>query len=172
MDSQDAIKRKAPSRVQIKYDVETEGEEPILELPFIVGVMADLSGMPADEKKAMKNRPFTSIDRNNFNTVMAGAAPRVAFRVPNKLTDKADEELNVELLFRQMSDFDPGRVAEQVPVLNEMLKMRRKLNDLLNKLDGNDQLEKLLKDVLSNTEKLQALGTARGQTGGEEPKPA
>lgn len=161
MSSQEDIKRKAPTRVQIKYDVETEGEEPILELPFVVGVMADLSGMPADEKKALKKRQFTGITRDNFNSVMAAAAPRVAFQVPNLLTDNKDEQLNVELLFKQMNDFDPGRVAEQVPVLNELLKMRRQLSEMLNKLDGNDQLEKLLKEVMENTNKLQAVNTAR-----------
>jgi type VI secretion system protein ImpB len=172
MSSQEDIKRKAPTRVQIKYDVETEGEEPILELPFVVGVMADLSGMPADEKKPLKKRPFTAITRDNFNSVMAAAAPRVAFRVPNKLTDNKDEELNVELNFRQMSDFDPGRVAEQVPVLNELLKMRRQLSELLNKLDGNDALEKLLKEALENTSKIQAIGAARGQAPAGDATPA
>jgi type VI secretion system protein ImpB len=168
--SQEDIKRKAPTRVQIKYDVETEGEEPILELPFVVGVMADLSGKAAKEK-TLKDRKFTAITRDNFNSVMASVAPRVAFRVPNKLTGTQDEELNIDLLFKQMSDFDPARVAEQVPVLNELLTMRRRLTDLLNKLDGNDKLEKLLKDVLDNTSKLQALGASRTPPA-DEAKPA
>ena len=161
MDSQDRQRLATPARVQIKYDVETEGEEPILELPFVIGVLADLSGMPAEAKKPMKKRPFTAITKENFNSVMAGAAPRVVMRVPNRITNAPDEELNVELLFKTMADFDPGRVAEQVPALNEMLTMRRQLSGLLQKLDGNDELEKLLKEVIDSTDKLEALAAAR-----------
>ncbi len=161
MDSQDRQRLATPARVQIKYDVETEGEEPILELPFVIGVLADLSGMPAEAKKPMKKRPFTAITKENFNSVMAGAAPRVVMRVPNRITNTPDDELNVELLFKTMADFDPGRVAEQVPALNEMLTMRRQLSGLLQKLDGNDELEKLLKEVIDSTDKLEALAAAR-----------
>src|SRR4051794_31761851 len=85
---QDTLKRVRPPRVRIDYKVETEGAEPILELPFVVGVMADLSGMPKDAKRPIKQRKFVPIDRDNFNDVMARSAPRVAFRVPNKVTDK------------------------------------------------------------------------------------
>jgi type VI secretion system protein ImpB len=150
---QEKLKRVRPPRVRIEYNVETEGAEPILELPFVVGVLADLSGMPAEALKALKQRPFANIDRDNFNTVMSKAAPRLAFRVPNKLTDKPDEQLNVELNFRQLADFEPGRIAEQVPALNELLQMRNKLTDLLGKMEGNDALEKLLKDVIDAHEK-------------------
>jgi type VI secretion system protein ImpB len=154
---QDTLKRVRPPRVRIDYKVETEGAEPILELPFVVGVMADLSAQTTQEKKPLKQRKFVPIDRDNFNDVMARAAPRVAFRVPNRLTDKPDELLNVDLNFKNMQDFDPARIAEQVPVLNELLQMRRKLTELLGKMEGNDALEKLLQDVLGNTEKKQAL---------------
>ena len=154
---QDTLKRVRPPRVRIDYKVETEGAEPVLELPFVVGVMADLSGMPAEANKPVKQRTFAAIDRDNFNQVMARATPRVAIRVANKVGDKPDELLNVELKFNQLSDFEPGRVAEQVPVLNELLQMRKKLTELLGKMEGNDALEKLLQDVLGNTEKKQAL---------------
>lgn len=154
---QDMLKKRRPPRVRIDYKVETEGAEPILELPFVVGVMADLSGMPKEANKPLKQRKFTPIDRDNFNDVMARAAPRVAFRVPNRLGDKPDEQLNVELNFKSMDDFDPARMAEQVPALNELLQMRKKLTELLGKMEGNDALEKLLQDVLGNTEKKQAL---------------
>lgn len=160
MDSQDRQRLATPARVQIKYDVETEGEEPILELPFVVGVMADLSAGGV-KPKAMKERKFTAITAENFNSVMAATAPRVALRVPNRLTDEPDSELNVELFFKSLADFDPGRVAEQVPALNELLTMRRQLNGLLQKLDGNDELEKLLKDVIDSTDKLQAVAAAK-----------
>ena len=154
---QDTLKRVRPPRVQIDYKVETEGAEPILELPFVVGVFADLSGMPKEANRPIKQRKFVPIDRDNFNDVMSRAAPRVAFRAANKVGDKPDELINVELQFKSMEDFSPARIAEQVPVLNELLQMRKKLTELLGKMEGNDALEKLLQDVLGNTEKKQAL---------------
>jgi type VI secretion system protein ImpB len=150
---QDKLKRVRPPRVRIDYKVETEGAEPILELPFVVGILADLSGMPADPLKPLKQRTFASIDRDNFNQVMAKAAPRLAFRVANKLGGDPNEQLNVELKFNKLADFEPGRVAEQVPALNELLQMRNKLTELLGKMEGNDALEKLLKDVIDAHEK-------------------
>lgn len=150
---QDKLKRVRPPRVRIDYKVETEGAEPILELPFVVGILADLSGMPADPLKPLKQRTFASIDRDNFNSVMSKAAPRLAFRVPNRLGGDPNEQLNVELKFNKLADFEPGRVAEQVPALNELLQMRNKLTELLGKMEGNDALEKLLKDVIDAHEK-------------------
>jgi type VI secretion system protein ImpB len=155
---QDKLKRVRPPRVQIDYKVETEGAEPMLELPFVVGMLADLSGMPTDPLKPLKQRTFASIDRDNFNSVMAKAAPRLAFRVANKLSGNPDEQLNVELNFRQLSDFEPGQVVQQVPALNELLQMRNKLTELLGKMEGNDALEKMLKDVIDAYEKKQAEG--------------
>jgi type VI secretion system protein ImpB len=150
---QETLKRVRPPRVRIDYKVETEGAEPILELPFVVGILADLSGMPADPLKPLKQRTFASIDRDNFNQVMAKAAPRLAFRVPNKLGDNPDEQLNVELKFNQLSDFEPGRIAEQVPALNDLLQMRNKLTELLGKMEGNDKLEAMLKEMIDKHEK-------------------
>jgi type VI secretion system protein ImpB len=155
---QDRLKRVRPPRVKIDYKVETEGAQPITELPFIVGVMADLSGMPPEgAKKPMKQRKFIEIDRDNFNRVMAQQQPRVAFTVENKLSGDGNEKLNVELNFRSLQDFEPARVAEQVPILNDLLQMRKKLTELLSKMEGNDALEKLLSEVMQNTEKRQAL---------------
>ena len=167
---QDVLKRVRPPRVRIDYKVETEGAEPILELPFVVGIFADLSAMTDQEKKPLKQRKFVPIDRDNFSDVMARAAPRVAFRVPNRVGDKPDELLNVELRFKTIEDFEPARIAEQVPVLNELLQMRKKLTELLGKMEGNDALEKLLADVLGNTEKKQALMDALAKQTGEAPK--
>ena len=150
---QEKLKRIRPPRVRIDYTVETNGAEPVLELPFVVGILADLSGMPAEKLQDLKKRPFASIDRDNFNGVMKMAKPRLAFRVPNKLGDNPDEQLNVELKFNQLSDFEPGQVAKQVPALNDLLKMRDELTALLGKMEGNDELEKLLKDVIDAHEK-------------------
>jgi type VI secretion system protein ImpB len=165
---QDRLKRVRPPRVKIDYKVETEGAEPITELPFIVGVMADLSGQAKEGvKKPMKQRKFIEIDRDSFNRVMSQQQPRLAFKVDNKLTGDGTEKLNVELNFRSMQDFEPARLAEQVPVLNELLQMRKKLTELLSKMEGNDALEKLLGDVMQSTEKRQALADLLGKK--EEP---
>ena len=161
---QDKLKRVRPPRVMIDYKVETEGAEPILELPFVVGVLADLSAMPNEGvKKPMKQRRFVPIDRDTFNSVMAQQAPRLALKVPNKLTGDGQDKLAVELNFKSMADFDPARLAEQVPALNELLTMRKKLTELLSKMEGNDALEKLLSDVIASTDKAQALATQLGQ---------
>jgi type VI secretion system protein ImpB len=145
-------------RVQITYDVETGGALEKKELPFVVGVMADLSGAPKTPLKALKDRKITTIDRDNFNDVLAGAAPRAAVKVQNKLTSE-DTKLAVELNFKSIEDFEPAKIAEQVPALKELLEMRQRLTYLQSKMEGNDKVEELLADVLKNTEKaMEALG--------------
>jgi len=148
-------------RVQITYDVETNGAMEKVELPFVVGVLADLSGQPAQPLPVLKNRKFVPIDRDNFNDVLAKAAPRLAVRVQNRLTGE-DTKLAVELNFKHIDDFEPARVAAQIPALNELLGMRQRLTQLLSKMEGNDKLEQLLGDVLSNTEKAMALAREMG----------
>jgi len=128
--------------------------------------MADMSGQPKEALRPMKERKFVPIDRDNFNSVMAKATPRVAMKVQNKLTSE-DTKLAVELNFKSMDDFDPARMAEQVPALNELLQMRQKLTQLLGKMEGNDKLEALLADVLSNTEKAAALAKQMGIEAGK-----
>jgi type VI secretion system protein ImpB len=154
-------------RVQITYDVETNGAMQKTELPFVVGVMADLSGQPKEALRPVKERKFVNIDRDNFNDVMARNAPRVAMKVDNKLTGEGDTKLAVELNFKSIDDFEPARIAEQVPALKELLDMRTRLTQLLSKMEGNDKLEQMLTDVLSNTEKAMALAKEMGI---EEPK--
>ncbi|MBU6293978.1 MAG: type VI secretion system contractile sheath small subunit [Planctomycetes bacterium] len=148
-------------RVQITYDVETNGALQKVELPFVVGVMADLSGQPKDPLKAVKDRKFVNIDRDNFDDVLARSAPRLAFRVDNKLTNE-NSQLAVELNFKNMDDFSPAKIAEQVGPLKELLEMRQRLSQLLNKMEGNDKLEQLLSDVLGSTEKAAALAKEMG----------
>lgn len=155
-------------RVQITYDVETNGAMQKTELPFVVGVMADLSASPKEALKPLKERKFTPIDRDNFNDVMKRATPRLALKVQNKLTDE-DTKLGVELNFAEMDDFEPTRVAQQVGPLKELLDMRRRLTELLAKMEGNDKLEKLLGEVMGNTEKAMELAKTLGinpETGG------
>jgi type VI secretion system protein ImpB len=148
-------------RVQITYDVETNGAMAKLELPFVVGVLADLSGKPKEPLKALKDRKVVQIDRDNFNDVLAKATPRVALKVDNKLTDEATK-LAVELNFKHIDDFEPARVAQQVGPLRELLEMRQRLTQLLSKMEGNDKLEELLADVLGNTEKAMSLAKELG----------
>src|ERR1700757_4730212 len=149
-------------RVQITYDVETGGAMRKVELPFVVGVMADLSGQPKEALRPIKERKFVNIDRDNFNDVLSRAAPRLAMKVDNKLTGDGQTKLAVELNFKHVDDFEPARVAEQVPALKELLDMRQRLTQLLSKMEGNDKLEQLLADVMQNTEKAAALAKEMG----------
>jgi type VI secretion system protein ImpB len=148
-------------RVQITYDVETNGAMVKIELPFVVGVLGDLSGQPKEPLPPLKERRFVPIDRDNFNEVLARAAPRLALKVQNRLTDQ-DTKLAVELNFRHMDDFEPARVAGQVEPLRQLLDMRQRLTQLLSKMEGNDKLEQLLADVMTNTEKALALAKQMG----------
>src|SRR5207249_2656739 len=121
--TQHKLDRVRRPRVQITYDVETGGAMKAVELPFVVGVLADMSGQPKEALKPLKDRKFTPIDRDNFNDVLARSAPRLAMKVPNRLTGDADSKLAVELNFKSLSDFDPAKVAAQIPALNELLLM-------------------------------------------------
>jgi type VI secretion system protein ImpB len=158
---QQKLKRVRPPRVQISYEVETNGAMQKIELPLVVGVMADLSGQPKDPLRPLKERKFVNIDRDNFNDVLARAAPRVAMRVQNRLTDE-NTQLPVELNFNAIDDFEPARVAQQIGPLRDMMEMRHRLTQLLSKMEGNDKLEQLLSDILNNSEKAQALAKALG----------
>src|SRR5438552_9778697 len=148
-------------RVHITYDVETGGAMKKVELPFVVGVLADLSGQPKQALRPLKDRKAVYVDRDNFNEVLAKAGARLAVRVPNMLTDP-NSKLAVELNFKHIEDFEPARVAEQIPVLKELLDMRHRLSNLLSKMEGNDKLDQLLAEILSNTEKAQALAKELG----------
>jgi type VI secretion system protein ImpB len=158
-------------RVQITYDVETGGAMEKVELPLVVGVMADLSGQPKEALRPLKERKFVPIDRDSFNEVLEKSAPRLAMKVQNRLTDE-DTKLAVELNFKNLDDFEPTRVAEQVEPLKELLEMRKRLHELMSKMQGNDKLDQLLAEVLNNTEKAQALAKQRGiEAGATAPKP-
>ena len=157
--TQHKLSRVRPPRVQITYDVEIGDAIEMKELPFVVGVMADLAAKPIDPLPRLKERKFVEIDRDNFNDVMNSVKPRVAFQVDNELADD-DSKLNVELNFNQLSDFDPTNVAKQVEPLKKLFEARTKLNDLIAKLDGNDDLDALLQEVAANTDNLKELQEA------------
>src|SRR5262249_36496389 len=156
-------------RVHITYDVETGGAMKKTELPFVVGILGDLSGQPKEGLKPLKDRKAVYIDRDNFNDVLAKSGARLALRVPNKLTDP-NSKLAVELNFKHFDDFEPARVAEQIPALKQLLEMRHELTQLLNRMEGNDKLEQLLADVLANTEKAKAVARVLDSSSGSQPQ--
>ena len=164
---QHKIDRVRPPRVQITYDVEVGGAIELKELPFVVGVMGDFVGNPEEPLPALKNRKFVEIDPDNFNQVMAGMKPRVAFSVDNKLQDDGSK-LGVDLTFNNIEDFEPDNVVQQVEPLRKLVEARQKLSDLRSKMDGNEKLENLLNDVISNSDKQKQLSDALGLEGKEE----
>jgi type VI secretion system protein ImpB len=144
-------------RVHITYDVQVGGAMKKIELPFAIGVLADLSGQPKKALAPIKERKAIYVDRDNFNDVLAKSGARLALRVPNTLTDP-NSKLAVELSFRHIDDFGPTRVAEQIAPLKELLVMRHELSQLLMRMDGNDKLSGLLESILADQQKAQALG--------------
>jgi type VI secretion system protein ImpB len=158
---QHKLDRVRSPRVQITYDVEIGDAIEMKEIPFVVGVLADLSGKPDEPLPKLKDRKFIEIDRDNFDNVLEGLKPRLAFKVDNKLTDAATQ-MAVELRFKSIDDFHPENVAQQVTPLRKMVEARQKLSDLLNKLDGNDKLDELLQEVITSTDSLERLGQEAG----------
>jgi type VI secretion system protein ImpB len=155
------LARVRPARVHISYDVETGGAIEKKEIPFVAGIMADLSGQPEKPLPQLKERNFVEIDRDNFDQVLGKMAPRLAFKVENKLTND-DTKLGIELKFGRMEDFEPQNVVEQVEALRKLSETRRKLANLRSSLYGNDKLDSLLQDVLHNTDTMNKLRTEVG----------
>ena len=149
--TQHKLDRVRPPRVQITYDVEIGDASQVKELPMVVGVMSDLTGKSEEPLPAMKDRKFVEIDRDNFNDVLNSCKPGMAFQVDNKLSDD-DTKMNVKLSFKDMDDFEPVNVIKQVEPLAKLFEARNRLRDLLTKLDGNDELDGLLGQVISSTE--------------------
>jgi type VI secretion system protein ImpB len=136
-------------------------------LPFVVGVMGDFVGKPEEALPAIKNRKFVEIDPDNFDQVLSGMKPRLAYTVENKMQNDGSK-VGVELKFNSMDDFHPDNVVQQVEPLRKLVEARKKLSDLLSKMDGNDKLESLLEDVISNADKQKELSSALGIEGKEE----
>lgn len=147
--TQHKLDRVRPPRVQITYDVETGDAIEKKELPFIVGILADLSGDQG--KPPLKDRKFTEIDRDNFNEVMEGINPELSFTVDNKLTDE-DNQLNVNLEFEELDDLKPSSIVKQIEPLRKLFEARQRLADLSAKLEGNEKLDTLLRDIVENTD--------------------
>ncbi len=153
---QDKLSRVRKPRVHIIYDVETEGAVVQKELPVVVGVMGDFSGDPTQPLKALNDRKFVQIDRDNLDDVMAKMTPGLKMKVDNTLADDGSQ-MSVELAFKSMADFEPAAVVEQVEPLRKLLDVRNQLRDLLSKADRSEDLENLLEKVLTNQEQLDAL---------------
>ncbi|HVF90425.1 MAG TPA: type VI secretion system contractile sheath small subunit [Blastocatellia bacterium] len=168
---QQKISRVRPPRVHITYDVEIGGAIELKELPFVVGVLGDFSGKPEDPLPRVKDRKFVEVDRDNFNQVMSGMKPRLAFNVPNKLTDDGSK-LGVELKFNGIEDFEPDNLVQQIEPMRKLVDARKHLSDLLSKMDGNEKLELLLQDIIQNSssqkELSQALGLDSPDAGGKD----
>lgn len=157
----DKLKRVRKPRVHITYDVETNGAVAEKEIPFVMGVMGDYSGDNTENKKPLKDRKFSSIDRDNINEVMSNIAPQVNMKV-NNTVEGDDSEMSVNLSFKNMEDFEPHKIIEQVEPLKKLLETRNKLRDLLTKADRSEKLEEILEQVLSNTAALTALSGELG----------
>jgi len=159
--TQHKLSRVRAPRVHITYDVEIGDAIEMKELPFVMGVMGDFSGKPDEPLPKLKDRKFIEIDRDNFDKVLAGMKPRLAYRVDNKLTDDGSK-MSVELRFNRLDDFEPDNVVQQVEPLRKLIEGRKRLSDLLSKMDGNDRLEELLQDIVQNTGQQQQLSAALG----------
>lgn len=155
--SQKFIARNRAPRVQIEYDVEVYGAEKTVQLPFVMGVFSDLSGTPATPLAPVAERKFLEIDIDNFDERLKSMNPRVAFSVPNALTNEGN--LPVELTFESMEDFTPGAVAQKIPSLNELLIARNQLSNLLTYMDGKVGAEELIAKLLRDPELMQALSS-------------
>jgi type VI secretion system protein ImpB len=152
------IKKNRAPRVHIEYEVETFGSRQKIELPFVMGVMSDLSGKSEVEKKSLDKRDFSEFDMDNFEQRMEAIAPRAVFQVDNTLTGDGSK-LGVDLTFKSMDDFSPGAVAKNVPALAKMLEARQELSDLMAYMDGKDGAQELLDKVLKDPELMKSLAS-------------
>jgi type VI secretion system protein ImpB len=156
--SQKFIARNRAPRVQIEYDVELYGAEKKVQVPFVMGVLADLSGKPAEELPSVDDRKPLEIDVDNFDSRLKAMKPRVAFSVPNTLTGEG--QLSVDITFESMDDFSPAAVAKKVSALSKLLEARTQLANLVTFMDGKAGAEKLISEALQNPALLQALASA------------
>lgn len=142
------IRQNRAPRVQIEYDVELEGAQKKVDLPFIMGVMADLSGNPSEALPDVASRKFLEVDIDNFDKRMKAIKPRLAIQVPNTLTGEG--QLAVEMTFESMEDFSPARIAEKVEPLRKLLEQRKELDQLKSRIDGKVKIEEALDKLLND----------------------
>lgn len=165
--TQKKLERVRPPRVQISYEVETGGAIELKEIPFVMAVLADLSGQPTEPLSKLKDRKFVDVTPDNFDDVLASMKPRLAFTVENKLSEDPNAgKIGVDLNFRSMDDFSPEAVAQQVNPLKQLVELRTKLADLRGALQGNDKLDEILQSTVNDDAKMNKLRAELG-TGGE-----
>ena len=155
--SQKFIARNRAPRVQIEYDVELYGAEKKVQLPFVMGVLSDLSGKPSEPLAPVADRKFLEVDVDNFDSRMKAIKPRAAFQVPNALTGEGN--ISVDITFESMDDFSPAAVARKVEPLRKLLEARTQLANLLSYMDGKAAAEKWVEDLLQDPALLQTLAS-------------
>lgn len=171
--TQHKLDRTRKPRVHITYDVEIGDAQEMKELPFVLGVMSDLSGTrdPENPMPKLKERGFVEVDRDNFNEFLKKQAPRLAFKVDDKLSGDPDAQLGIELKFKNMKDFEPEGVINQVPALKELLEVRKRLKSLQARVTSSDEVTDFLREILDDEAKRKAvadeLGLGGGDTGGD-----
>lgn len=166
--TQKKLEKVRPPRVNITYEVETGGSIEMKELPFVMGVLGDFSGQPAEPLAKLKERKFVEVTQENFDDVLANMKPRVAFSVANKLSDDPNAgQIAVDLTFKSMDDFAPDQVARQVKPLKELLDLRTKLADLRGTLQSNEKLEEILQATVTDEDKMKKLKAELEAKGGE-----
>jgi type VI secretion system protein ImpB len=162
------LEKVRPPRVHVAYDVEIGDAIESKELPFVMGVLADLSGQPTEPLARLKDRRFVEITPDNFDSVLESMKPHVSYSVENKLSEDSQAgQLKVDLNFKTLDDFEPEQVARQVKPLRELLELRTKLADLRGSLQGNEKLDDVLLEAVSNTEKMSKLREELGLKKGE-----
>lgn len=167
--TQHKLDRVRAPRVQITYDVEVGGAIELKELPFVMGVMGDFTGQPVEPLARVKDRKFVEVNPDNFDAVLESMKPHLAFSVENKLSEDPDApKLKVDLNFKSMDDFSPENVARQVGPLRELLELRDRLTDLRGTMQGNDKLEEVLREAVTDKEKLAKLRAELGKEGSNE----
>jgi type VI secretion system protein ImpB len=164
------IKRNRPPRVHISYQDPYEANKQV-ELPFVMGVMADLSGNASDvAKPPMADRKFANVDMDNFDAYMESVQPAVQFRTENRLADKPGEQVGMKLTFKKMADFEPAAIARQVPALRALLEAREQLSNLQRYMDGKVAAEQKLRELLGSPELMKALSDRRAESSSSDEK--
>jgi type VI secretion system protein ImpB len=164
---QKKLERVRPPRVNITYEVETGDAIEMKELPFVMGVMGDLTGQPTEPLAKLKERSFVELNPDNFDEVLASMNPHLAFSVKNRLSEDPEAgQIKVDLHFQSLDDFSPEQVARQVGPLRELLELRTRLSDLRGRLDGNDKLDEILQATIKDADKMKQLKAELGTEGG------
>jgi type VI secretion system protein ImpB len=168
--TQHKLDRVRSPRVHITYDVEVGDAIEVKELPFVMGVLGDFTGQPSEPLPRLRERKFVEVNPDNFDTVLEGMKPHLAFSVENKLSEDPDAgQIKVDLSFKKLEDFEPEQVARQVKPLRELLELRTRLSDLRGSLQGNDKLDELLLETINNTDKMAKLaGEIKSEGGSRE----